>query len=300
MSLPIATKVQMDAMEKNYKKLIEKDGVPVLEEQPVVVAPVQELQEQDEVEEQEEQVYEEVEDQVLELEDVAQAAPVSKKESNIRDLRLKAERAEQERMRADRAERERDEMMKYMMSMQQPQKQQIQPAVEQDSLDRFSMDDESLVEGKVIKDLVSEIRNLKSMVKGYEQKHQRTDEQTIEMRLRSQYPDINKVLTQDNIDQFAQINPDLAETIGQTKDKFKQAKLAYEMIKQYGIYQEETMLQDKLQAKKNSVKPRPLTSISPTQADTPMSKVNSFANAPLTTELKNQLRKEMEEAIKGR
>jgi hypothetical protein len=53
-------------------------------------------------------------------------------------------------------------------------------------------------------------------------------------------------------------------------------------------------------AHKNASKPKPLASVSPQQADSPLSKANAFANMPLSKEVKNQLHKEMIAAMKGR
>jgi hypothetical protein len=54
-----------------------------------------------------------------------------------------------------------------------------------------------------------------------------------------------------------------------------------------------------MQAQRNSVKPRPLTSLSPTKSESPLSKVNAFANAPLSKEVKQNLYQEMLQAMKG-
>ena len=54
---------------------------------------------------------------------------------------------------------------------------------------------------------------------------------------------------------------------------------------------------DKAKAVINAQKPRPLTSISPQQGDSPLSKANAFANG-LTPELQAQLLKEMKQSMK--
>jgi hypothetical protein len=50
--------------------------------------------------------------------------------------------------------------------------------------------------------------------------------------------------------QLREINPDLADTILKNEDQFKQAKLAYEMVKQLGIYKGQEFEEDRRLAQK--------------------------------------------------
>lgn len=292
MSLPHASQQQIDAMNRIAAEKMAKDGVV---EQPIAADPVQEVIQEPEYQAQEESVEDTQDiqgvDQEGHIEDVAQAAPVeSSKEHNLRFLRE----------RAEKAEREREELMRYMMNMQQ-QQQPVQKQVQPQEPEEFSLaiDDESLMEGKHGKQMAQKIALLEKKLNNYEQQIKKNDQQTIEMRLQNQYPDFNKVVTQDNLVRLRQINPDLADTILANNDQFKQAKLAYDMVKQYGIYQNQETIVEQALAKRNINKPRPLTSISPTQSDSPISKVNAFANAPLSKEVKQSLYEEMLQSMKG-
>jgi hypothetical protein len=197
----------------------------------------------------------------------------------------------------ERAERERDEAMKYAMSFQQQKQKQVEPEVEEDYLSGLGIDNDGLAEGKHLRQVLKEVRELKKELNSYKSK---STLDHVEVRLKTQYPDFDNVVTKDNIDTLASINPDLAEMIHNTPDMYKKAKIAYDMVKQLGIYKDRSFDNEKVVAHKNAAKPRPLASVSPQQGDTPLSKANAFANGPLSKEIKNQHYKEMLEAMKGR
>lgn len=297
MSLPHASQEQINKMMAIAEDKMKKDGVKYEEpihEQADAMHPVLATHEEpvyEDIQEQQTPEQEIPEEEEVEVE-VEEAPRPSHKDNNLRILRE----------RAEKAEREREEAVRYIMSMQQskPQVQKQQEVeVEDDPFARLVIDDESLVEGKHLKELVKEIKNLRSTVKNYEQQTQKTAHQTIEVKLQTQFPDFNKVVTEENLVQLRSMNPDLADAILANKDEYKQAKLAYDMVKQLGIYKEDVFDEERSLVRKNTLKPRPLTSISPTQTDNPMSKVNAFAHAPLTKELKDKYYEEMLQAMKG-
>jgi hypothetical protein len=288
MSLPNASQGQINAMLKEAEKKMAQDGI-VIEEvvpgQTNILNPT--LQHHEEPQQEEYVAPQEYE--VEQNEEDLPVKPETVKEFNLRELRQAKERAE----------RERDEMMKQILSFQQQKQNPIaQDDVEEDEFADMGIEDESLVEGKHLKQMVREIKNLKQTVKQYEKQTRQSSQETMDVRLKSQYPDINKVLTKENIELFRDMNPDLADTINHNPDMFKKASLAYQMIKQYGIYKEDNFASERAVAQKNAAKPRPLAAVSPQQGESPMSKANAFANG-LTTDLKAQLHKEMLAAMKG-
>ena len=125
-----------------------------------------------------------------------------------------------------------------------------------------------------------------------------TSTSTAESRFKSEYPDWNKVMSLDNIQAFSNAYPELAKSINSSSDVYDKAVSAYTLIKRFGIYEDNPTDSDKQRAVANVNKPRPLTSVSPQQGDSPLSRANAFANG-LTDELKAQLRKEMEDARRG-
>ncbi len=289
MSLPNASQAQIRAMEREAEKRMQADGIVFEEEAP---APV--MQEQ-EVLEQEEQEYEE--EQEVEEDDIEEkSAPIKLQEATEGESN-KAYNMRMLRERAEKAEREREELMKYLTSQQSSNKQEKQQEIEseEDYLADLGIDADSLAEGKHLKPLMKELKNLRNELNQYKQQ---STKDTTEVKLKSQFPDFDKVCTHENLVRLRDLNPDLADTILSNKDQFKQAKLAYEMVKQLGIYKEDVFVENKKIALKNSSKPRPLTSLSPQQGDSPLSKANSFANGKPSEEMMRQYWKETQDAIK--
>jgi hypothetical protein len=216
----------------------------------------------------------------------AQATEQPKETEQARNFRQLKEARE-------RAERERDEAIRIIREMQSRQ-QQPQPApVEEDDL---ALGAEDVAEGKHVKKVYNEVRELKKQLKQYQQQ---SSETVAETRLKATYPDADRVLSADNINAFKDKYPEMANTIyNSTGDMYSKLVSAYTMIKQLGVHHEDLYEADRNLAQKNAAKPRPLTSISPQQGDTPLSKANAFANG-LTPELQKQLIEEMNKARQG-
>lgn len=196
------------------------------------------------------------------------------------------------RKAAEQAARERDEALRRIQELEN--KQYVAPKDESQDED-FSIKDDELVEGKHLAKYVKKIKQLEEQQKQY---IKQSTESTAEMRLKSQFPDFDKVMTLENVQALSMAYPELAKTINSSNDLYDKASSAYTLIKKFGIYDENPYEADKLKAMANATKPRPSASVSPQQGDSPMQRANAFANG-LTPELKEQLRKEMEEARRG-
>ncbi len=296
MSLPHATQAQINAMQKEAEKKMRQDGV-VMEEtitQPVeqkhpMLAHHEEPSMQIETEAPDLHEVEEYDDSV---EEVIQEQPKeTPQQMNFRRMREELEQAK----------RDRDEAMRYAMSSQKPQQQQYAQPEPEDDYSDIGLDDDGLAEGKHIKKVLKEMREIKKELNHYKQK---STEDTTKIKLATQFPDYDKVMTSENLSRLEAANPELAEMIMNTTDRYKQSKLAYDMVKQYGIYSDApkapTYDNEKAIAQKNAAKPRPLASVSPQQGDSPLSKANAFANGSLSKDMKEQFRREMIEATRGR
>ena len=159
----------------------------------------------------------------------------------------------------------------------------------------YNINEDDLVEGKHLKRYDAEIKKLRQE---QEQFKQQSYAMTAQQQLRSKYPDFDKVVNEDNIEQLKYAYPELANTLNSSTDLYSTAVSAYTMIKKLGIIQEDNYMADKAQALKNASKPKPLASVSPQQGDSPLSKANAFANG-LTDELRAAMIKEMNEARKN-
>lgn len=237
----------------------------VLQDQTIEQSPVQE------------QEYEETVDQHDTDESVEQVqeTPKNKNQENIRALRERAERAE-------RAEKERDELLKYVLSQQKaqtPQSKYQEVDEDEDDFRNMGIEDDGLVEGKQLKQILKKQRELEKELRSYKQK---STTESVELRLKSQYPDFDKVLSQDNLVKLRSVNPDLADVILSTNDLYKQGSIAYQMIKQYGIHKDPIYNPEKEAINKNIVKPRSTSNASP------ISRVSMY-DGPLTKQQKDEL-----------
>ena len=189
-----------------------------------------------------------------------------------------------------RLERERDDALR----LAQEKLHQQQPAEEPDEEINLGSDD--LVEGKHVKILSKQLKKMEEKIKQYEQKSTTMSQEAM---LKAQYPDIEQVVSKENMDLLREQDPDFSELLDGSSNFRSKAISAYKQIKKLGIYVDDNYKSDRELAQKNAAKPKPLASVSPQQGDSPLSRANAFANG-LTEELKVQLRKEMEEARKNR
>ena len=191
-----------------------------------------------------------------------------------------------------RLERERDEAVRLA---QEKQATKVAEKVEELE-EEINIGNDEIAEGKHVKLISKEIKKLKEELRQYKQT---STVMTEEAQLKSQYPDIEKVVSKENLDALREQDPDFAAMLD-TSTNFK-AKVvsAYKHIKHLGIHVDDTYQTEREMAQKNVAKPKPLASVSPQQGDSPLSKANAFANG-LTPELKQQLLKEMQEARKAR
>jgi len=249
-------------------------------------------------------------DVVVPTDETAQAAPEDAKEESVPNaqsttyLAQPNEQSVPEKLsnkhykavkdKAERAERERDELMRMLQEERSRQQQQWPPEPEED----FGINSDDFIEGKQLKGFVKEVRELKKELDQYKQK---TALDVTETKLRTEYPDFDKVFTNDNIEVLKEEHPEIAQTLGSSNaDPYLVAKSTYKMIKKLGVYQElpeDKYVSDRETVQKNLSKPRPLAAASPRQGEGPLQKANAFGGE-LTDELKAQLWKEVQEATR--
>lgn len=227
----------------------------------------------------------EPEEQVVEQSDQEVEAQV---EQNVEKIIEQAKPQEKNfaalRQAKERAERERDDMLRQIQELKMKQAQQPEEDLE------IRLGDDDLAEGKHLSKMGRKVKLLEQQL---QQAQQQTQQNATEIRLRSQFKDFDSVVSVDNIAKLREDHPEIAQTIAANPDLYTQAVTAYKLIKRLNISEpEEQFNAEKELVKKNAAKPRPLSSVSPQQGDTPLSRANAFANG-LTDELKEQLRKEM-------
>lgn len=204
----------------------------------------------------------------------------------------------------DKAERERDAVLRQMVEMQMKMQQDAVPRYQPAQEDSYDDDDDELeinfseddlVDGRTVKKVADRIRRLESKLK--KQNH-RTREMDTEQRIKSNFPDFDRVVSPENVQRLNEEYPEVAISLRDTPDIYNKAASAYKIIKQFGYAKTAVPFDsDRAKAQANAQKPRPLASVSPQQGDSPLSHANAFANG-MTDELKAQLRKEMAQARK--
>lgn len=223
-------------------------------------------------------------------EQVEQPGVEAKIESHPEQPQPPTEDTRIEQIRTERRQRAQERKEYYKKEEEQTTPRQSSHLEEED----IPLADDDLAEGKHIKRYAKKIKILEEKLKAYEQN---TQASTAELRLKSQFPDFDSVVTTENLEILRDLEPDIATSINSNNDLYTKASAAYKMIKKFGIYREDVYKQDKELAYNNATKPRPLTSVSPQQGESPLNRANAFANG-LTNELKEQLLKEMQEARK--
>lgn len=123
------------------------------------------------------------------------------------------------------------------------------------------------------------------------------NEALTEIKVKTDFPDFDRVVNQENLSKLKEQDPDLAMMIYNNKDLYSQSAVAYRAIKKMGIFDEQSE-RDKETIKNNRGKPRTVTSMSPQEGPSgPLSHANAFAQG-LTPDLQKQLLKEMNDARK--
>lgn len=273
----------------SFEMKYDRDGNPIKSATPPVVEePVQEITTelvQESIESAPEEPQETIQEQEVPVEEVKPVKAKPTPQESFKQLKEAKEREERERLRLEREHN--DLMRKYRELEAKNQPQQKEQVADEDYNININPDD--LVEGKHLSQVDKKIKSLEKQLKQYEQQ---TTLNTIQSRLKSQYPDFDSVVSNQNIETLKAQYPELAQTLNASTDLYATAVSAYTMIKKFGIAQTPEQIEDIKRINNNAAKPRPLTSISPQQGETPLSRVNAFANG-LTEELKEQLRKEM-------
>lgn len=229
---------------------------------------------------------EEIQNQQQEAESSAQAAQQTpSQEENRESIQAKNFRALKDRL--DRIERERDEAIRRA---HETEARYRQPEPKED--DDFGGSNDDLVDIKLLKKGFE--RERKRMTEEFKKQQQQLESKLAEDRLRIMYPDVDTVLSADNIDALQSIEPELARTIGSSGDNYGKAVSAYKLIKKLGIYKDP---QESAHIQKNLAKPRPASSVGAHQGDTPLSKAHEYGER-LTEDRKKQLWREMQESMR--
>lgn len=202
---------------------------------------------------------------------------------------IQAKNFKELRQSTERFKRERDDALRLLEQQQRSKQSQ------QEEYEDVSLNPDDLVEGKHFSKVQKKMKDLEYKIKDYES---RSNELAIESRIKSSYADFDQVVNSGTVEALREQYPELAQTINSSSDLYNKAITAYTLIKKLGLVPDQDVQQEQAIAQKNLLKPRSLSSVSPQQGDSPLSRANAFANG-LTEDLKKQLHREMMEARKG-
>jgi hypothetical protein len=208
----------------------------------------------------------------------------------------------------ERAERERDELMRKLSEREsynqhaQQKQQKITDLVEEPDFD-LGVSDDDLLEGKHGKTIVQEVRKIKQQLAQeralLQEQRAAAQAQAVENKLRSQYPDFDKVVTPDTVSMLQYMDPEFSSGLNFKANPYATAVSAYLAIKEKGIYKNDSYIAEKQRVQDNAAKPRlSPASGSTQQSSSPLSKANEYAQG-LTPQLQAQLLKEMNDIRKG-
>ena len=183
-----------------------------------------------------------------------------KQQENFRNLRIAKERAEHR-------ERELENRIKELEKAKEPQFD------DEDYVPRRYVDEKMNAQKKELQQL------------------------SMEYKLRSNYPDFDKVVNDATIAALRERNPAMAMALSQVSDDYSKASGAYEAIKSLGLYEEDKYSADREKAERNANSPRPTQSISPQRSKSPLDHANAFADG--SPEHMNALYREMMAARKA-
>ena len=207
-------------------------------------------------------------------------SPKEEKVAYSKDENLIRLRASKEQL-----ERENRELRNYYESHA---KKQESPPVD----DSLGVEDDDLVEGKVVKRLYNELKELKKFQQNYEQEKVAS----IPDRLRTKFEDFEQVVTQENVEKLKMSEPELYASITAGGDLYAKGVSAYKTLLAMGIVKKDSYKSQKEEVQNNHKKPVSTQAI---RGQGALSEANMFSKG-LTPELKKQLQQEMEQAVKAR
>lgn len=189
------------------------------------------------------------------------------------------------RRKMQELERQNRELAEQVDKMQKPQA----PVNEYEEIDKLADDD--LMTKAAAKKLAA--RMAKEVA---EQVIKQREASTVDERLSNKFSDYADVVSKENIELLKQTEPELALSLWKlADDPYAQGVAAYKMIKKLGVAQPPSKSLEKKKAEENSQKP---VSVNAATKQSAIGNAHLFENG-LTKELKSQLWKEMQQAMKG-
>ena len=128
----------------------------------------------------------------------------------------------------------------------------------------------------------SNSRDIKELKRQWTAQQNQLKAKSIEEKLKSEFPDLEEVVTSDNIEVLKARDPNFAKIINRAPsdpdELYHRAVAAHTLIKKYGIYVKDNHVKDRARVEKNMAKPRPASSASAASTSSEgLSDFSSFA-----------------------
>lgn len=175
----------------------------------------------------------------------------TRNDENIRQLRLAKEKAEKERE-------------EYFQRLQQYEQQQKEQESAKKEVHRDPSD-------------LAEYKDLMELRKEMDQQRVTQEQLSTEIKLRQSFPDIDQVLSADNIAKFREQEPELAAMLNANQDMYNKAAVAYKYIKKMGLGSPDPYQKEKDKMAENASKPKSSYSAG---KDTPLSQLADYSGDP--------------------
>jgi len=219
-----------------------------------------------------EESVQETEQEALPAEEQQENKPQDEYDKQVRNWRALREAREKEEQQRIKLQREKEELL---------------ARYQQNNQEDFSLDDSDLAEGK----------HLKQIQNKTERRIVELEQRLIEAQIRAKYNDYDTVVNEDTIGMLRDADPDLAASLAANPNPYSQAVAVYNSIKRYGL-DRSAFEKDRQKVTKNISKPRTVNSLSPQQADSPLSRANAFAEG-MTDEMKEARWRAAQKILEG-
>jgi len=240
-----------------------------------------------ELEEQIEQVTEEVTEESIEE---TPQKKVKTAEYNFAELRKQREEDRKELEYERRRNQDMMELLKQSKTAKTPEERDLL----EEELSKLQSDDLATV-GNAEKLYTKHSKPTKKKIEAMEAKVAQLEAMLEEQRFRAKFPDLDEVISNENIELLKKEEPEVAELLSKMPAGSKeQVTLAYKWIKKIKPPSLEVS-DDKKRAIANSKKPMSVQAVSSRSA---IGNAQGFEDGKLTKDRMAQYRKEMEEAIK--
>lgn len=214
----------------------------------------------------------------------------SKSDNLLNAMRRKVDEAEKRAANAEQLAQQ---------YMQQQAAQQPQPIVQsQEEVDDLGVDNEDYVQAKHVK---TSNKKISKKISVAEQKLAEIEQRLAYMQAKvdtSSLKDFDEVVSDDNLKTLAKLYPEEYETLRMNQNMSAKSKVAYNMIKNYGIMDgvksanRSLDLEDKIS--QNKQRPQAASNASPQQPQTPLTRLGDYERRTLTESDRDRIMAEVE------